>query len=69
MLQSFINYCLLFLIYTVMLAFQSVIIFLYILKKQWWKYIPLGLADVEANYLTVRAYQYTTLTGVQVAQW
>ena len=33
MLQSFINYCLLFLIYTVMLAFQSVIIFLYILKK------------------------------------
>ena len=39
---------------------------LYILKKKWWKYILLGLADVEANYLIVRAYQYTTLTSVQV---
>lgn len=37
-----------------------------ILKKKWWKYILLGLADVEANYLIVRAYQYTTLTSVQV---
>lgn len=66
MLQSFINYCLLFLIYTVMLAFQSGSDnLLYILKKKWWKYILLGLADVEANYLIVRAYQYTTLTSVQ----
>ncbi|XP_054947572.1 uncharacterized protein [Physeter macrocephalus] len=68
MLQSFINYCLLFLIYTVMLAFQSGSDnLLYILKKKWWKYILLGLADVEANYLIVRAYQYTTLTSVQYA--
>ncbi|XP_066103584.1 solute carrier family 35 member F2 isoform X1 [Saccopteryx bilineata] len=67
MLQSFINYCLLFLIYTVMLAFQSGSDnLLYILKKKWWKYILLGLADVEANYLIVRAYQYTTLTSVQL---
>ncbi|XP_057551769.1 solute carrier family 35 member F2 isoform X4 [Hippopotamus amphibius kiboko] len=67
MLQSFINYCLLFLIYTVMLAFQSGSDNLfYILKKKWWKYILLGLADVEANYLIVRAYQYTTLTSVQL---
>ncbi|XP_022422055.1 solute carrier family 35 member F2 isoform X3 [Delphinapterus leucas] len=66
MLQSFINYCLLFLIYTVMLAFQSGSDnLLNILKKKWWKYILLGLADVEANYLIVRAYQYTTLTSVQ----
>ena len=70
MLQSFINYCLLFLIYTVMLAFQSGSDnLLYILKKKWWKCILLGLADVEANYLIVRAYQNTTLTSVQVAQW
>ncbi|DAA14464.1 TPA: hypothetical protein BOS_23916 [Bos taurus] len=69
MLQSFINYCLLFLIYTVMLAFQSGSDnFLYILKKKWWKYILLRLVDVEANYLIVRAYQYPTLTSVQVAQ-
>nr|KAF6467816.1 solute carrier family 35 member F2 [Rousettus aegyptiacus] len=67
MLQSFINYCLLFLIYTVMLAFQSGSDnLLYILKRKWWKYILLGLADVEANYLIVRAYQYTTLTSVQL---
>ncbi|KAB1254988.1 Solute carrier family 35 member F2 [Camelus dromedarius] len=67
MLQSFINYCLLFLIYTMMLAFQSGSDnLLYILKKKWWKYILLGLADVEANYLIVRAYQYTTLTSVQL---
>ncbi|KAF5921122.1 hypothetical protein HPG69_018522 [Diceros bicornis minor] len=78
MLQSFINYCLLFLVYTVMLAFQSGTCtnpdffrpgsdnVLYILKRKWWKYILLGLADVEANYLIVRAYQYTTLTSVQL---
>ncbi|XP_058401271.1 solute carrier family 35 member F2 isoform X3 [Diceros bicornis minor] len=67
MLQSFINYCLLFLVYTVMLAFQSGSDnVLYILKRKWWKYILLGLADVEANYLIVRAYQYTTLTSVQL---
>lgn len=28
----------------------------------------MGLADVEANYLIVRAYQYTTLTSVQVRE-
>nr|KAF6439052.1 solute carrier family 35 member F2 [Molossus molossus] len=67
MLQSFVNYCLLFLIYTVMLAFRSGSDnLLCILKRKWWKYILLGLADVEANYLIVRAYQYTTLTSVQL---
>lgn len=67
MLQSFINYCLLFLVYTVMLAFQSgPDSLLHILKRKWWKYILLGLADVEANYLIVKAYQYTTLTSVQL---
>ncbi|XP_045153671.1 solute carrier family 35 member F2 [Echinops telfairi] len=66
MLQSFINYCLLFLTYTMMLAFRSGSDnLLYILKRKWWKYILLGLADVEANYMIVRAYQYTTLTSVQ----
>ncbi|XP_012514579.1 PREDICTED: solute carrier family 35 member F2 [Propithecus coquereli] len=67
MLQSFINYCLLFLVYTMMLAFRSGSDnLLIILKRKWWKYILLGLADVEANYLVVRAYQYTTLTSVQL---
>ncbi|KAM5245971.1 solute carrier family 35 member F2 [Ctenodactylus gundi] len=67
MLQSFINYCLLFLVYTTMLAFQSGSDnLLDILRRKWWKYILLGLADVEANYVIVRAYQYTTLTSVQL---
>lgn len=26
----------------------------------------LGLIDIEANYLVIKAYQYTTLTSVQV---
>ncbi|XP_068936937.1 solute carrier family 35 member F2 [Petaurus breviceps papuanus] len=67
MLQSFISYCLLFFIYTTMLAFRpGNENLLHILKGKWWKYIFLGLADVEANYVIVRAYQYTTLTSVQL---
>ncbi|KAM9022156.1 solute carrier family 35 member F2 [Ara ararauna] len=65
--QSFINYSLLLLIYTTMLAFRTGSDSLWqILKQRWWKYIILGLADVEANYMIVKAYQYTTLTSVQL---
>ncbi|XP_061485577.1 solute carrier family 35 member F2 isoform X2 [Rhineura floridana] len=67
MLQSFINYCLLFLVYTMTLAFKKDNDnLLQILKRKWWKYILLGLVDVEANYSIVKAYQYTTLTSVQL---
>ncbi|KAM7066684.1 solute carrier family 35 member F2 [Acridotheres tristis] len=67
MLQSFINYFLLLLVYTTMLAFRTGSDSLgQILKRRWWKYIFLGLADVEANYMIVKAYQYTTLTSVQL---
>ncbi|NXX77651.1 S35F2 protein, partial [Urocolius indicus] len=67
MFQSFINYCLLLLVYTTMLAFRTGIDSLWqILKRRGWKYIFLGLADVEANYMIVKAYQYTTLTSVQL---
>lgn len=38
-----------------------------ILKRRWWKYMILGLIDIEANYLVIKAYQYTTLTSVQVS--
>ncbi|XP_021236096.1 solute carrier family 35 member F2 isoform X3 [Numida meleagris] len=66
MFQSFINYSLLLLVYTTMLAFRTGgDSLLQILKQRWWKYIFLGLADVEANYMIVKAYQYTTLTSVQ----
>lgn len=37
-----------------------------ILKQRWWKYMILGLIDIEANYLVLKAYQYTTLSSVQV---
>ncbi|XP_021236107.1 solute carrier family 35 member F2 isoform X4 [Numida meleagris] len=67
MFQSFINYSLLLLVYTTMLAFRTGgDSLLQILKQRWWKYIFLGLADVEANYMIVKAYQYTTLTSVQL---
>nr|XP_054510351.1 solute carrier family 35 member F2 [Agelaius phoeniceus] len=67
MLQSFINYCLLLLVYTTMLVFKTGSDSLcQILKQRWWKYIIVGLADVEANYTIVKAYQYTNLTSVQL---
>ncbi|NWZ63139.1 S35F2 protein, partial [Acrocephalus arundinaceus] len=67
MLQSFINYIFLLLVYTTMLAFRTGIDSLWqILKQRWWKYIFLALVDVEANYVMVKAYQYTTLTSVQL---
>uniref|UniRef100_A0A7N6FJ03 Info solute carrier family 35 member F2, like n=1 Tax=Anabas testudineus TaxID=64144 RepID=A0A7N6FJ03_ANATE len=61
MLQSFLNYALLCATYT-----TSVLKFRTILKRRWWKYLLLGLVDVEANYTVVKAYQYTTLTSVQL---
>lgn len=39
---------------------------LQILKAGWWRYGLIALADVEANYTLVKAYQYTTLTSIQV---
>ncbi|XP_023965960.1 solute carrier family 35 member F2 isoform X2 [Chrysemys picta bellii] len=67
MLQSFINYCLLLLVYTTTLAFRrGSDSLLQILKRKWWKYILLAVVDVEANYTIVKAYQYTTLTSVQL---
>lgn len=39
-----------------------------ILKTKWWKYLLMGLADVEANYTVVKAYQFTTLTSIQVRE-
>ena len=41
---------------------------LQILKTKWWKYLVMGLADVEANYAVVKAYQFTNLTSIQVQE-
>nr|XP_046267580.1 solute carrier family 35 member F2-like isoform X2 [Scatophagus argus] len=67
MLQSFLNYVLLLLVYTTMLCTRkgdSNI--LHILRTKWWKYLVMGVADVEANYAVVKAYQFTTLTSIQL---
>ncbi|KAJ3590243.1 hypothetical protein NHX12_008197 [Muraenolepis orangiensis] len=67
MLQSFLNYVLLCVTYTPMLLFRTGDgHMLQILKQRGWKYVLLGLVDVEANYAVVKAYQYTTLTSVQL---
>ncbi|CAJ1064868.1 solute carrier family 35 member F2-like [Xyrichtys novacula] len=67
MLQSFLNYALLCLTYTTMLFCRTGDgNILQILRRRWWKYLLLGLVDVEANYAVVKAYQYTTLTSVQL---
>ncbi|XP_035011254.1 solute carrier family 35 member F2-like [Hippoglossus stenolepis] len=67
MLQSFLNYILLCVTYTTMLLCRrgdgNI---LQILKRRGWKYLLLGLVDVEANYTVVKAYQYTTITSVQL---
>ncbi|XP_075958032.1 solute carrier family 35 member F2 [Anarhichas minor] len=67
MLQSFFNYVLLLLVYTTILSTRKGDRnILQILKTKWWKYLVMGLADVEANYAVVKAYQFTTLTSIQL---
>ncbi|KAM3869013.1 solute carrier family 35 member F2-like [Diretmus argenteus] len=67
MLQSFLNYVLLLLVYTSYLSTRKGNgKILHILKTKWWKYLLMGLTDVEANYTVVKAYQYTTLTSIQL---
>ncbi len=34
--------------------------------RDWWKYLILAVADVEGNYLAVKAYQYTTITSIML---
>ncbi|XP_040902645.1 solute carrier family 35 member F2-like [Toxotes jaculatrix] len=67
MLQSLLNYTLLCVTYTTMLLCRTGDGNIFqILRSRWWKYLLLGLVDVEANYAVVKAYQYTTLTSVQL---
>ncbi|CAJ0565355.1 unnamed protein product, partial [Mesorhabditis spiculigera] len=40
--------------------------FIAVLKTRGWKYFILALIDVEANYMIVYAYKYTTVTSVQL---
>ncbi|KAG7321119.1 hypothetical protein KOW79_015534 [Hemibagrus wyckioides] len=67
MLQSFLNYMLLLLTYTTTLSLRRGDESIFkILKEKWWKYLLLALTDVEANYTVVTAYQFTTITSIQL---
>ncbi|XP_019623405.1 PREDICTED: LOW QUALITY PROTEIN: solute carrier family 35 member F2-like [Branchiostoma belcheri] len=65
--QSFLNYILLALVFSIPLVRRSGDDNIKVVMKQrWWKYVIVALIDVEANYLVVKAYQYTTLTSIQL---
>lgn len=68
--QSLCNYVLLALFYGSKLAFSTneagEKIFFQTMRTVGWKYLLLAVSDVMANYLIVKAYQFTSLTSVQV---
>ncbi|XP_030638956.1 solute carrier family 35 member F2 [Chanos chanos] len=67
MLQSCLSYTLLLLTYTSALMFRKGDANIWkILKSKWWKYLLMAFTDVEANYTVVKAYQFTTLTSIQL---
>ncbi|KNA19491.1 hypothetical protein SOVF_061240 [Spinacia oleracea] len=59
--QSFANYVLLAIVYGGLFITKKKA-----LKAKWYYYVLLGLVDVEANFLVVKAYQYTSLTSVML---
>ncbi|XP_038047371.1 solute carrier family 35 member F2-like [Patiria miniata] len=66
--QSFLNYLLLAIVYCIALCCRKdrQDNFYHVFLSRWWQYILVALVDVEANYLVVKAYQFTTLTSVQL---
>ncbi|XP_061992962.1 uncharacterized protein LOC133710836 isoform X1 [Rosa rugosa] len=59
--QSFLNYVLLAIVYGSIMLYRRKP-----LKAKWYYYVLLGLVDVEANFLVVKAYQYTSITSVML---
>lgn len=66
--QAFLTYTLICLTAGTKLAFDSKK-FKEVIKERGWKYLLLGIADVEANFLLVKAYTFTTLTSAQVRRF
>ncbi|RUS79121.1 hypothetical protein EGW08_013131 [Elysia chlorotica] len=66
--QSFLMYALLCLTHTTRLAYQQGDrnLFRVIFSVDGLKYALIGIIDVEANYLVVKAYAYTSVTSVQI---
>jgi solute carrier family 35, member F1/2 len=63
--QSALNYVLLCCVYTALSASRRHLA-LCELRLAWWKYAVLAVLDVEANFLIVTAYQYTSITSVML---
>ncbi|KAJ6403910.1 hypothetical protein OIU84_012166 [Salix udensis] len=59
--QSFLNYVLLAIVYGSIMLYRK-----QALKAKWYYYAILSLVDVEANFLVVKAYQYTSITSVML---
>ncbi|MFS7989151.1 putative solute carrier family 35 member SLC35F1/F2/F6 [Helianthus anomalus] len=59
--QSLANYVMLAIVYGGILLYRGSG-----LKAKWYYYLLLGLVDVEANYLVVKAYQYTSITSIML---
>ncbi|KAB2622972.1 solute carrier family 35 member F1-like [Pyrus ussuriensis x Pyrus communis] len=59
--QSFLNYVLLAIVYGGIMLYRRKP-----LKAKWYYYVLLGIVDVEANFLVVKAYQYTSITSVML---
>ncbi|KAK1295104.1 hypothetical protein QJS10_CPA16g00157 [Acorus calamus] len=59
--QSFLNYVLLAILYGCWMIYRR-----RALQMKWYYYLLLSLIDVEANFLVVKAYQYTSLTSVML---
>lgn len=66
--QSFLNYALLCIVFTTLHAYRIArsADCCTVKKQHLLLYILVSVVDVEANYLVVKAYQYTTVTSVQV---
>eukprot|EP01135_Chromosphaera_perkinsii_P000825 Nk52_evm113s151 gene=Nk52_evmTU113s151 len=61
--QSLPNYVLLGFVYSCVMIYQGR--FWSVWKEgRWWRYAILAISDVEANYLVVKAYEYTNLTSI-----
>lgn len=64
--QSVINYVLLACIFTPIWYIKDKNEFKKSIKTRWWKYFLVAFADVEANYLIIKAYSLTIMTTIQV---
>lgn len=59
--QSFLNYLLLSIVFGSQLIYRR-----RRLRARWYYYVLLAFVDVEANYVVVRAYDYTSITSVML---